>query len=510
MGETMILDAARYATFHSTPTMSTKPTGARSPHRINEVHLPCQVQTRMMPTASSLQGSRLRILVYALNFEPELTGVGKYTGEMVRWLAAAGHDIRVITAPPYYPQWSILPGHRGDRYSLASDAGVRVRRVPIYIPRRPRGLTRLVHLASFAIASLPSLFRQTLWQPHVIWTVQPTLFCTPGVLLLSRISGARSWMHIQDFEVDAGFSLGVLQGKPLQRCVLQLESWLMRRFDRVSTISARMVELATAKGAERPVILFPNWVDVRSIFPLPRPNAFRARHGIGNDEIVYLYSGNMGAKQGLATLAATARLLVREPNIRFVFCGAGSYRATLETACAGLPNVTFIPLQPLAQLNELLNTADVHLLPQRADASDLVMPSKLTGMLASGRPVIAMAVPGSSLEQAVQSCGVVVRPEDEQALSTAILELAASAPTRAEMGRQARARAIEQMSAESILKAFEAQLVELCTERTAGSLGLGEEIVAGPAVADGRITSLDVRAPASSGTVASGEASALQ
>lgn len=387
--------------------------------------------------------------------------MGKYTGEMAAWLAHSGHDVRVITAPPYYPDWQVSAGHRGDRYVLDDFQGVRVRRAPLYVPRSPGGIKRLLHLASFALTSLPSVARQVFWQPDVVWVVQPTLFCTPAALLLGRLSGAKVWLHIQDFEVNAGFGLGILKGSLLRTTVLSIERFLLRRFDRVSTISDGMVALARSKGVQEPVISFPNWVDTALIHPLTEPSRYRHELQIRDDAVVLLYSGNMGAKQGLTQLSEAARRLQDDARLVFVFCGSGSYRPALETECHGLENVRFLGLQPANDLNDLLGVADIHLLPQQAGASDLVMPSKLTGMLASGRPIIATAPQGSSLERAVSGCGAVVQPDDVAGLVSAIQTLSDDSEARKRFGRVARSRAAS-LSLETILRNFESNLLELC------------------------------------------------
>jgi colanic acid biosynthesis glycosyl transferase WcaI len=179
---------------------------------------------------------------------------------------------------------------------------------------------------------------------------------------------------------------------------------------------------------------------------------------------VALYSGNMGNKQGLEILAEVAQLLQGDPRIQFVFGGNGSGRADLQVRCAGLPNVRFLDLQPLERLNDWLGLADVHLLPQRADAADLVMPSKLTGMLASGRAVLATALPETELGRVVMqdaACGVVVPPEDPVAMAEALRALVTDPARRAELGANGRRYAEAELSQDVILRRFEAQLLAL-------------------------------------------------
>ena len=110
-----------------------------------------------------------------------------------------------------------------------------------------------------------------------------------------------------------------------------------------------------------------------------------------------LYAGHLGVKQALDVVIAAARRLRGRGDIRFVIAGAGPLSGALKDASADLPNVLYLPLQPAERLNELLGMADLHLLPQHRGVADLVMPSKLGGMLASGRPIVAAADPGSEL-----------------------------------------------------------------------------------------------------------------
>ncbi|TYC51809.1 colanic acid biosynthesis glycosyltransferase WcaI [Zoogloea oleivorans] len=407
----------------------------------------------------------MRVLIYTLNYEPELTGIGKYSGEMASWLAENGHDVRVVTSFPYYPQWHIQEGYSARWYIDEVKGRVALTRCPLWVPAKPGGLKRLLHLASFALTSFPALLRQFFWRPDVVWVVAPAFFCVPGALLASRLCGAKAWLHIQDYEVDAAFDLGMLKGERLKRTALSVERWLLRGFDRFSTISHRMHQLALSKGvAIEKAVLFPNWVDLDAITSTQQDtgrSGYRSELNIPDDSVVALYSGNMGAKQGLEILAEAASRLKSQEGLHFIFCGNGAGRADLEKRASGLPNVRFLDLQPLERLGELLGTADIHLLPQRGDAADLVMPSKLTGMLASGKAVVATAHAGTEVAMVVDGCGLVVPPEEPVAFSEAILRLAQDRELRDRFGKAGRVYAEQHLDRNAVLRSFEAELKRL-------------------------------------------------
>lgn len=406
----------------------------------------------------------MRILIYSINYFPEPTGIGKYNGEMAEWLANHGHEVVIITAPPYYPWWQVQQPYRSWSYRTELVNKVTVHRCPLWVPHRLRGVKRLLHLFSFALTSIPLLLIQLFKRPDIIFVLEPTLFCAPAALGLARMSGARTWLHVQDFEVDAAMGLGLVKAKAAGRTAAKTERWLMNRFDRVSTISDSMLERLVTKGITREKdILFPNWVDVQDIFPLPRASVYRAELGIEEDKCVALYSGSMGEKQGLEILLAAAKYLQAESRLLFVLCGAGGARERLMRTGMELSNVRWLPLQPVEKLNELLNLADVHLLPQRAVVADLVMPSKLLGMLASGRPVLATAHPGTQLAKMVSSCGKVVEPGNTQDFVKGLLGLLHAPEERERLGVQAR-NAAQAWDKSSVLRGIEKQLFVLCNQ----------------------------------------------
>jgi colanic acid biosynthesis glycosyl transferase WcaI len=337
-----------------------------------------------------------------------------------------------------------------------------VTRCPAWVTRDPRGFKRILYLASFALSSVPPMLLQVLWRPDIVLMIEPTMFCAPHVLFVAMATGSASWLHVQDFEIDAAFQLGGLSSR-LKPLVQAIERFLMSKFDRVSTISDRMLQRLCGKGvAPARSVLIPNWVDTSAIYPIAtNSNALREELRVADRSIVALYSGSMGTKQGLKLLVDASRRLACRSDIQFIFCGDGPYRETLLAEKGD--NVIVLPLQSADRLNELLNLADIHLLPQLADASDLVMPSKLTGMMASGRAVVATAHAETQIAKVLEGRGIVTRPGDVDDFVSAITRLAENANLRNLMGNAARQHAVEHMDRGEILTRFEISIKETCS-----------------------------------------------
>ncbi|RYG88863.1 MAG: colanic acid biosynthesis glycosyltransferase WcaI [Alphaproteobacteria bacterium] len=404
-----------------------------------------------------------RVLIVALNYAPELVGCAKYTSELAEDLVARGHIVEVVTAPPYYPDWRVADGFSGARWMREERNGVTVHRTPLYVPAKPTGMKRVAHLASFGLVAMPTAVGVARrFRPDLVLAVAPTLTAAGAALAAAKACGAKSWLHVQDFEVEAAFDLGLLTNRIVRRVAFAFEASVMRAFDKVSSIAPAMTRKLSAKGvaADR-VVELRNWVDVDAVRVFASTHTrYRAELSIPDGHLVALYSGNMAAKQGIEALAEVAQQLHgAEAPVTLVLCGTGSASEPLRAACNDAPNVRFLPLQPLDRLAELLGTADIHLLPQRSEAADLVLPSKLTGMLASGRPVVAMAATGTGLADEVEGCGIAVEP-NAAAMTQAILALAAAPDRRLSLGASARLRAEERWRKSAIIDGFEVALAE--------------------------------------------------
>jgi colanic acid biosynthesis glycosyl transferase WcaI len=397
----------------------------------------------------------VKILILGLNYEPEPVGIGPYTTGTARALADAGHNVTVVTGKPYYPRWRIDVGYAGLGYRLSREHGVSVIRCPLYVPLRPSGVKRLIHHASFALFALPAVLVHTLrCRPNVVIAIAPSLIASPVARFAARVSGARFWLHIQDFEVEAAVATGLLRSdRKAIRWALAFERWALRS-GRISTISPQMRAKLAEKGVPKEnIVEFRNWASIDQVRPLSAPSPFRPEWGIDRLHVA-LYSGNIANKQGIEIVVQAARLLAHREDILFVICGNGVNRDELMARAAGLDNVRFFDLQPMERLSELLGLASVHLLPQIAGAVDLVLPSKLTNMLASGRPVVATAVRDSGLAHEVAGCGLVTMPGDPSAFAGAIAQLIDDDTGRRELGAAARRRAEEHWSKAHILARF--------------------------------------------------------
>ena len=371
----------------------------------------------------------MKILIYGINYAPELTGIGKYSGEMGAFFAAAGHEVEVITAPPYYPHWAVDEAYRGRGWHREEREGVTVLRCPLYVPGEVTGARRIVHELSFLLSSLrwwiPRYFRRY----DVILVVSPPFHLGFPALLHKWLRGSRVVNHIQDLQVDAARDLKIIRNRALLRLLEGAERFLLRRMTRVSTISSGMRDKIIAKGvpADR-LLMFRNWVDGKTVRPVAREDSLRGEWGYGPADKVVLYAGNLGEKQGLPNvLDLAARLRDRRPDVRFVIVGEGGTKEALvrRAAAEALTNVRFLPLQPLDKLAASLGSADAHLILQLRGAADLVMPSKLTNILAVDGHALITAEPGTTLydETARYRLGTLAEPENLDAMEERLLAI---------------------------------------------------------------------------------------
>ncbi len=367
-----------------------------------------------------------KVVIYGINYAPEVAGVGRYSGEIGADLVARGHTVSVVTAPPHYPSWRVDAPHSAGRWSMETVDGARVYRCPLYLHGEMSGVWRLLAPVTFALSSAPVAFWRILTtRPDIVIAVEPTLLVAPVALLAAALVGAKTVLHVQDLEVDAAFAVGHMsRGGIAARLASAFERFVMKRFDRVITIANAMARRVIDKGvaADR-VAVVRNWVDLDQIQPLTAPSSYRADLGLAEDAFVVLYAGSLGAKHSLGLLVTAARALKDRSDIVFVIAGEGPMKPELEAAARELTNLRVLGFQPEARFSDFLGLADVHVLPQERDAADLLLPSKLGGMLASGRQILLTADTESELGEFLGETCLFVPPGEPAPLIEAITRL---------------------------------------------------------------------------------------
>lgn len=368
-----------------------------------------------------------RVLVIGINCLPELTGIGRYTGEMVSWLADHNYYCSVITTFPYYPYWKVQKPYTGKFYKreVLHDGKLNLYRCPFYVPGKPSGFKRVIHELSFFISAFFIVFCFLFKKKHdEIICIAPPFHLGFLALFYRFFKGGRVTYHIQDLQIEAARDLKVLKPDWIFAVLFMLERQILKKVDRLSTISKGMQRKVYAK-ARREVMLFPNWADTKSFFPLENRDQLKRYWNFKASDKIVLYSGSLGEKQGLDILLDVAAEVKENRELRIVICGTGPYKEKMKTIAneRGLTNVYFLPLQDNNVFNNFLNMADVHLVLQKADASDLVMPSKLTTILSTGSLALVTSNQGTSLYDVMteNQMGHVIVPDDKVALKKAVL-----------------------------------------------------------------------------------------
>jgi colanic acid biosynthesis glycosyl transferase WcaI len=406
----------------------------------------------------------LDILILGHNYAPEPVGIAPYTTGMAQMLAASDHHVRVICGVPSYPHWAVMKGYARRGVTHGCEEGVEVTRLPHFVPLVPRGWLRALHHLSFAMLVVRASYRACRQRrPDVIVAIAPSLMSTIVARVFAVCIRRPLWIHVQDLEVDVAQATGLLPGGRFSATLLRIvERWALSG-DRVSSISPAMcARLAAKQIVAQDIREFRNWADPAIACREHGESSYRQEWGINRPHVV-LYSGNIAAKQGVEIVVETAHRCAHRGDIQFVICGNGANRAALEDAAQG-SGILIRDLQPIERLPELLALATVHILPQIAGAADLVLPSKLPNMLASGRPVIATAEEGTGIAGELFGAGLITPPHDAAALADAIEQLLDDPERCAAMGLEGRRLARERWNRDAILDAFGRDLRTLVAE----------------------------------------------
>ncbi len=424
----------------------------------------------------------MRVLIVAVNYEPEPTGIAPYVTGLARGLLAAGHEPHVITGVPHYPKWRNYTGFTGLRRHEVID-GVPVTRVRHTIPDGGIGLGRVLLEVTFGLGVITSRWRK----PDVILTVSPPLVASAAVLARARLSRRRPatalWSH--DLYTRGMAELGDGRDSWKVRLARAVEGTVYRAADGIISVGARHRECAVGElrvPAGR-VEVHHNWSHVHALAGADGA-AFRAAHGWGQRPVV-LHAGNMGHKQGLDAVVESARLAEREGSpVLFAFTGDGSERPRLEKLAGSCANVVFLDPLPDEEFAQALAAADILLVHEKPGVSEMALPSKLTTYFTAGKQVLAAVYPVGNTAALVEAAeaGKVVAPGDPRALLDAATAMAADPEQARVFGASARVYAQAHMESGAAVRGIIDFLASLTTgSRDVPAVPAGEVAQAGPA-----------------------------
>jgi colanic acid biosynthesis glycosyl transferase WcaI len=407
----------------------------------------------------------VKLTVLCPHFAPDPAPTGEVITRIVLELAERGHALHVVTALPWYTHHRIEEGWGGRLVRRERTAWGSITRVHPFPSDKTSLALRAVSFSAFS--ALSGVAALSGGRMDAVLAMSPPL--PIGLVAWAAAAFHRCPMvfNVQDVFPDVAVDLGKLTDPRLVRAARWLERTTYARAAAVTVLSEDLRGNVAAKV--RPdhrddVRVIPTFVDTDAIQPMPRATAYRRELGIGDDQTVVLYAGNVGFSQSLDLLVEAARRLARRTDVVFVVNGGGSGLAEVRAAAEHLPNVRFAPYQPRERLPEVLASGDLHVVLLRSGLATASVPSKTYSILAAGRPLLASIDAGTEVTRVVAAaaCGVSVPPDDPDAFTEAVESMVGDRDDLAEMGRRGRAWVERWVSAAAVAEAYEALFEEVC------------------------------------------------
>lgn len=385
----------------------------------------------------------MRILFLSDNFPPETNAPASRLFEHAKVWVGAGHDVTVITCAPNFPKGQVFPGYRNRWYSPETVDGIRVVRVKSYITANEGFLKRTLDYVSFAASGfVAGLFQR---RPDVVVATSPQFFCAVGGWALAAVRRVPFVFELRDLWPATIKAVGAVKEGFLLRTLERLELFLYRRAAAIIAVTESFGEDLRSRGiGPEQIAVVINGVDLNTFKPRERdPDLARQHHLEGKFVVGYL--GTHGMCHGLESVVDAAERVRCREDIAFIFVGGGATRKMVEdqVKTRGLSNVRLIAPQPKEMMPRLWSLCDVALVPLRDDpVFATVIPSKIFECMGMAIPML-MALPEGEATGIIRrtGAGVVVPPEDPEAMAQAVEALADDPQLLARLRRQAYAAA---------------------------------------------------------------------
>jgi glycosyltransferase involved in cell wall biosynthesis len=385
----------------------------------------------------------MNVCFFNRSYWPDQASTGQLLTELAEDLVARhGCQVTVVAGRPLAGDGA-SGGARGI-VGRESHNGVRILRANGTTLHPRRFVGRVANYVSYAASA--ALAGLDIGRPDVVVALTDPPIIGRVALWAARRTGAPFVFLCEDIFPEVATLLEDFHSPAVNRLLDRINRHLIKEADAIVALGDRMRRrLVEEKGASDDRIqIIHNWADCEAIRPGPKDNPFARAHGLA-DRFVVMHSGNVGHSQNLDTVVEAAARLRSHERLVFAIVGDGARRERLEreAAARGLSNVRFFPYQPKTALHESFASADAFLVSLKAGIEGYIVPSKLYGILAAGRPFVAAVDPSCEVAQlaTAHECGVVAAPGDPASLAEAVMTLYEDPAGAQAMGERARSLA---------------------------------------------------------------------
>ena len=403
------------------------------------------------------------ITIIGVNYYPEDTAIGLYTSQLADFFKKKGFEVNVITGFPYYPSWEIKKEYKSKKIFFKENINdINIFRYKQYVPKNPTFLKRVLHLLDFTFGTFFNIFK--IKKTDVVLCIVPftaTIFLGN---ILSKIKGAKLWVHIQDFEFDAFIDSNISKKTKSKSLFFKVLFWiekkLLNKADVLTTIStAMLLKLKTKISNSKKNKLLPNWVDLSFI----NPKTSKQHPYLNSNKFKILYSGNIGEKQDWDFFLLFADKIKEDKDVEIIIVGNGSQRDWVNSKIKDLNNITFYDPVAYIELSDLLCSADLHILFQKNNVIDAVMPSKILAMMASEKPSLITGNLKSEVCSIINksNAGLYTDSKNLQEIFNFIEDLKINPVLSKQYGKEGRTYVDLNFSKDKVLKKFEKVLLDL-------------------------------------------------
>ncbi|ATB64095.1 glycosyltransferase family 4 protein [Pseudomonas mosselii] len=410
----------------------------------------------------------LRVLVVSQYFWPENMRIN----DLVRDLAAKGHQVTVLTGLPNYPEGEVFERFRREPQAFAQYEGAEIVRVPL-VPRGKRSFTLALNYLSFVLsATMLGAFklRKQRFDAVFVYAVSPILAAIPA-LVIGRLKRAPVFVWVLDLWPETLRAVGVVKHPRLLGLVGKVVSWIYNRTDYLLLQSHGFFE-NVRRYCSRPItedrlVYFPSWAeDDFSLASLSGPALIQRTPGL----FTVVFAGNLGEAQDFPAVLDAAEALRGKVAVRWVIVGDGrmSEWISAQVALRKLDNVHLLGRHPLAAMPGLFAQADALLVSLKTnDVFEKTIPGKVQAYLASGRPLLGM-INGEAARVIEESgAGFACNSGDADGLAAITCSLAQVSETEREaMGRAGRAYYEQRYAKEKLMSRLESLLRGASLRRT--------------------------------------------